>query len=186
MALINCKECNQQISDQAPTCPSCGCPVVSHGSVQSTGIAGYSSTTPPVYQKLPPPQPKVKPKAGIVFNTIFWLIIAGLLWFIIDEISNAPPSSSSSQPQEATTHLTGKFGTMDECLQAGLNYLNQRNLKYKLIWDKPDSVAMAIYKPDGSEITGEDNTFGCDKKETGTEGTYYTLMMYLPSEYQNQ
>jgi hypothetical protein len=27
MALIKCKECNHQISNQAKTCPSCGCPV---------------------------------------------------------------------------------------------------------------------------------------------------------------
>lgn len=27
MALINCPECNKQISDRAVTCPSCGCPV---------------------------------------------------------------------------------------------------------------------------------------------------------------
>lgn len=27
MALINCPECGKQISDKAPTCPNCGCPV---------------------------------------------------------------------------------------------------------------------------------------------------------------
>ena len=27
MALINCPECNKQISDKAAACPSCGCPV---------------------------------------------------------------------------------------------------------------------------------------------------------------
>jgi len=27
MALINCPECNNQISDKAAACPSCGCPM---------------------------------------------------------------------------------------------------------------------------------------------------------------
>lgn len=27
MALINCFECNKQISDQAPACPHCGVPL---------------------------------------------------------------------------------------------------------------------------------------------------------------
>lgn len=179
MALINCKECDKQISDQATTCPSCGCPTLATVSVQA-------NTPFSAYQKLPPPKPKVKQKSGNVFNIVFWLVIALLIWFVINEAGKISSSPSSNQTQEAATHLTGKFGTMDECLQAGLNYLNQKELKYKLIWDKPDSVAMAIYKPDGSEITGEDNTFGCDKKDTSTEGTYYNLMMYLPSEYQNQ
>ena len=27
MALIKCKECGKEISDQATTCPNCGCPI---------------------------------------------------------------------------------------------------------------------------------------------------------------
>ncbi|CAN0242032.1 unnamed protein product [Ectocarpus fasciculatus] len=27
MALINCSECGQQVSDQASACPACGCPI---------------------------------------------------------------------------------------------------------------------------------------------------------------
>lgn len=27
MALINCPECNAEVSDKAPTCPRCGAPV---------------------------------------------------------------------------------------------------------------------------------------------------------------
>jgi uncharacterized membrane protein YvbJ len=29
MALINCPECNKEISDKAPACPSCGSPITS-------------------------------------------------------------------------------------------------------------------------------------------------------------
>jgi len=27
MALVNCNECNAEISDQAISCPKCGCPI---------------------------------------------------------------------------------------------------------------------------------------------------------------
>ncbi|MCI8301108.1 MAG: hypothetical protein HFI69_12345 [Lachnospiraceae bacterium] len=29
MALINCPECNKEISDQVSNCPNCGCPLFS-------------------------------------------------------------------------------------------------------------------------------------------------------------
>ena len=47
MALINCTECNKEISDKAQTCPGCGAPVV----VVSEGVANiptkvsYNSNT---------------------------------------------------------------------------------------------------------------------------------------------
>lgn len=31
MALINCKECNQEISSKAEKCPNCGCPIKKKG-----------------------------------------------------------------------------------------------------------------------------------------------------------
>ncbi len=37
MALINCKECGQQISDSAAVCPHCGAPVVKDVYCQSCG-----------------------------------------------------------------------------------------------------------------------------------------------------
>lgn len=30
MALIKCPDCDKDISDKAPTCPSCGCPMKSN------------------------------------------------------------------------------------------------------------------------------------------------------------
>jgi RNA polymerase subunit RPABC4/transcription elongation factor Spt4 len=36
MALISCPECAQQLSDRAPTCPHCGCPIAAPVSVSQT------------------------------------------------------------------------------------------------------------------------------------------------------
>lgn len=35
MALINCPECNKEISDRALTCPNCGCPIAT---VSNSGL----------------------------------------------------------------------------------------------------------------------------------------------------
>lgn len=43
MALINCPECNQQISDTAPTCPHCGF-VQKATPVESSGISQQAVT----------------------------------------------------------------------------------------------------------------------------------------------
>lgn len=44
MSLIICKECGKEISDQAESCPHCGCPVNEHISEPETpkkkGIGG--------------------------------------------------------------------------------------------------------------------------------------------------
>ena len=37
MALINCPECSKEISDSAPSCPSCGAPIASAKETQAAG-----------------------------------------------------------------------------------------------------------------------------------------------------
>ena len=39
MALINCPECGKQVSDKAPACPDCGCPINAVPSVSAPNIA---------------------------------------------------------------------------------------------------------------------------------------------------
>ncbi len=60
MALIVCKECGQQISDQAVMCPNCGCPV------QPNEMGETKSETlpppPPPPHQAPPVPPVVAPK----------------------------------------------------------------------------------------------------------------------------
>ncbi len=46
MAIITCPECGQNpVSDRAPTCPKCGCPIAAGGAVpSSSGPAGQAPT----------------------------------------------------------------------------------------------------------------------------------------------
>ena len=42
MALINCSECNQEVSDKAESCPKCGAPIAT---AQETKITGTQVKT---------------------------------------------------------------------------------------------------------------------------------------------
>ena len=47
MALIKCPECSKQVSDQAKSCPSCGCPIsaASHTGEMQAGESNYVKAT---------------------------------------------------------------------------------------------------------------------------------------------
>lgn len=61
MALVACKECGKEVSDKAPSCPSCGAP---------TGAAGA-----------PSPQGSKKRKTSPVAWAALVAIVAGTAWF---------------------------------------------------------------------------------------------------------
>jgi uncharacterized membrane protein YvbJ len=39
MALINCPDCNRQVSQNAPTCPGCGAPIATKHESAGSGVA---------------------------------------------------------------------------------------------------------------------------------------------------
>lgn len=59
MALVKCKECGREISDQAPTCPGCGAPMAVALGIPAAWVT--PPTPPPVTQ--PPPTPPAAPQA---------------------------------------------------------------------------------------------------------------------------
>lgn len=80
MALINCDECNQEISDKAASCPKCGIPIAS---AQETIAAGTRITTIQETSK--------KFKIQTIISVSF--IIVGAVWLI---------GESSGSSSEAT------------------------------------------------------------------------------------
>lgn len=73
MALINCPECNRQVSEKAPTCPNCGAPIATPPSAQSPMFAS-------VHREPDPPKPKKNVSclsAGCLVLLVLFLI--GLL-----------------------------------------------------------------------------------------------------------
>ena len=39
MSLINCPECKKNISEKAPNCPTCGCPIAGNKTEAITGVS---------------------------------------------------------------------------------------------------------------------------------------------------
>lgn len=69
MTMINCSECNHQVSDRAASCPNCGNPVSSVGDIKSTGTP--LTTVQETSKHL---------KKHIIFSVLILLI--GIVWFI--------------------------------------------------------------------------------------------------------
>lgn len=117
------------------------------------------------------------------------LTAIGLTIFIVIKLFSNVDMSASTQAtvkNDDDYYLTGKYGTINQCLKNAKQHLKKHHLKYKLTGDKPTSVSATIYHPDDSEVTGMNNSFSCTQKETGTEGVYYELFMFVPPEYRNQ
>lgn len=83
MALINCTECNHEVSDKAAACPKCGAPIAS---ARETAAAGTTLNTVQKTSK--------KFKLQSAFSTI--LIIVGIVWVF-----------NSSQSEQTETGYPG-------------------------------------------------------------------------------
>lgn len=67
MSLVNCKECKKEISDQATSCPGCGCPV---------------ATTVFTYKPVAVVAPKVQVVEQTGKNLKMHFMIAAMLFFL--------------------------------------------------------------------------------------------------------
>lgn len=68
MALINCPDCSKEVSDQAPSCLHCGCPIANN------------QLPPPVdYRQFVPLTPTKKNNYGVGFAVYLGLIVFGSL-----------------------------------------------------------------------------------------------------------
>jgi hypothetical protein len=71
MALVNCSECNKEVSDKASSCPHCGVPIAS---VRETRAAGSPLTTVQETSK------KLKLQK-VVSILMFWI---GFIWYGVE------------------------------------------------------------------------------------------------------
>ena len=91
MALINCPECGQQISDKAQTCPICGHPMGVNYNYSGNGSDGQqfsSQQTVPLTQQLRPYDPKPKNSglsiAALICSLFGCTAIIGFILAIVD------------------------------------------------------------------------------------------------------
>lgn len=100
MALINCPECNKQISDFAVNCPSCGYPMQKQNFANKT-TPSQKRNISQNYTGLPPATPKpvgcFKISLIVVGCTFALFLLLGLLATIFDSTdSNSKPLKSAN------------------------------------------------------------------------------------------
>lgn len=71
MALINCPDCNKEISDKAPTCPGCGAPIANDREAKGSGVQ-HLTTTQSTSKKL---------KMEMLISGL--LLFVGMAWTIV-------------------------------------------------------------------------------------------------------
>lgn len=102
MALIACRECGKEVSDQAPACPHCGAPALAAAPKRGT-----------YYDDTPAPAAVAEIKSGS--NWWKWLIgvpVGGfLLLMLIGSCSGTPSSRAAKSSQSSAIELCWKdFG----------------------------------------------------------------------------
>jgi hypothetical protein len=91
MALIKCKECNHQISNQAKTCPSCGCPIKGINKVNKSAI-----------------------RKGLII--IFIPFILGIFLYLTN---SRPSSTNKSEESESPTVVEDNSGELEGDIVTG-------------------------------------------------------------------
>ena len=89
MALINCPDCNKEISDKAPACPGCGSPIASAPPIASKG------TTIPYSDQEVAVMLSKKKKTSHILHLLLSIVTAGvwvIMWILV-AISNASENS---------------------------------------------------------------------------------------------
>lgn len=98
MGLIQCKECGKEISDKATSCPHCGCPVDSTGSMSE----GIEMSAAPVR----PSQLPRKKNRGCLIGVIIFILFCFGIGFGINEIMKHPEKYQEKSKIEKAVNCT--------------------------------------------------------------------------------
>ena len=193
MALIQCRECGQMISDQAHSCPKCGCPV--NSSVNNTRLGNNSwedtqfmgapdneVVIPPLYYTETPQEKSGSNKVlYVVVAILALLVIAGiLLLFLNNKGGEDVKKTERKQPKKESVTVKRDTVVVKDTvirhvevpkLQAAAPPVTDfRNASY-LIRGKIDTFGISMrMKVENGNITG---TYHYDKNPTNNNMTIY-------------
>jgi len=112
MALIQCPECKQEVSDQAPTCPNCGAPI---------------AYRPPVPAAVPPPPPKKTGCWKIGCAVLAGLFLVGLIVSLVMNNVSGPPSTTATSATTATSGTTAASTSLEAAPESKWNYIARKD-----------------------------------------------------------
>ena len=144
MALIECKNCGNRISDKAVKCPHCG---TEHVSVSLQEVQNSRREEEGRFEEsmgnisLPPDKPKKKKTPVLIFCVLGVVIVLALLWFFTYAISYDDYSSSTDVAPIAREFSDGKFFLCEESENGPLSIYVIDNDNWvqtiKVVWMQP-------------------------------------------------
>lgn len=202
MAIINCPECTHKISDQSVSCTNCGLPTskmtflikcpecsesISNQSASCTNCGFPIAKVLPFDRSVPPPlhtensindetnlliknsqvrRPRKKAKSSKLSDLFFVLPIIFLIYQLAT-CSDDETQETSQDVQVNYEHYSGgNFDTMQDCLDFVKEEAQSEGMRIEISSDKPNKVT-GSFNGDSSMF------FYCEKKETGTNGTFF-------------
>lgn len=201
MALINCPECTHKISDQSVSCTNCGLPTskmkflikcpecsesVSNQSISCTNC-GFPIVKPAPSKDIPPPLPNEnltnnktslstkksqvrKPKNKANTSKFSDVLAVIFIIFIIYQLATCSDNDTQEPIQDVQVNYEhysgGNFDTMQDCLDFVKEEAQSEGMRIEISSDKPNKVT-GSFNGDSSMF------FYCEKKETGTNGTFF-------------
>ncbi|MGH8770148.1 MAG: hypothetical protein ACREV2_03065 [Burkholderiales bacterium] len=178
MALIECPECKDRVSDTARSCPHCGAPV---------GALPFTADTPN-------PSPYVKEKSAYTstLNTVLWIVgtvvfaIAGVLFFTLQGWKNALKAEEEriQRLPEIPIEVTYRQALLGPGLVVSFKNFSSRNLSVIATLTNPSLNQRASYRVDVSP--NGDKELGHLEGWTFASGdtVHLTHHDYKPSETQ--
>lgn len=184
MALINCPECSKSISDQSAFCINCGFPINKDSTFEAAphaiSRADHTNNEALLVDKKPQ---VIRPQRKDSFSSrnliSLAIVIIGFIVVFSPLFKNAGyndttaiPTSTESQvdieeKQKNYEHyIGGTFTTMQSCLSFIEDEARKGSVKLEILSDKPERVS-------GSFNGNADMFFYCERKNTGTNGTFF-------------
>lgn len=149
MALIKCKECGKEISDQAPACPNCGAPKHIAQGLPEAWVAQEPDATPQAQQatstQVPAtaaPRTKSSGCAIVVF-VFLGLIILGTLASRCSPSDNQSVTTTNNQPADSANSSASKSLVADLLKQAqdeAISPANRLGIAQALIRNHPGTL----------------------------------------------
>lgn len=184
MALINCPECSKSISDQSAFCINCGFPINKGPTPKAVPptipIANNTNNEAKLVDKKPQ---VIRPQRKDSFSSRNLILLAIVIITPIILLSMIPTNveyngttaatiSTQSQVDVDDTQKTyehysvGNFATMQSCLNFIKDEARKAGMRIDISSDKPEKVT-------GSFNGDADMFFYCERRETGTNGTFF-------------
>jgi hypothetical protein len=130
MALIHCKECRREISDQAVACPHCGRPISEPATFESDR---------------PPPKPGLlQQRIGCSQGFLMFLLGLFLLGVLGRACSSSPTSSLPAAPSAPTCNAAGADQMIPKLKALGIIYKIDANREVPRIYVKDAWYGLAM------------------------------------------